>query len=121
MVASDRVSANVPAPTPAMIAMITPEPCGKSAVSRATPPPTTAATIPGRLLMLSSINDGDIWVENVEGEMEISNVNDNITLINTMSGTLMGPDGVVEKFGVRAEVEGKVCASATILCADRPA
>ncbi|WP_223789242.1 DUF4097 domain-containing protein [Marinicella meishanensis] len=31
-------------------------------------------------LQLSSINDGDIWVENVQGEMEISNTNDNITL-----------------------------------------
>lgn len=31
-------------------------------------------------LQLNSVNDGDIWVENVQGEMEISNVNDNITL-----------------------------------------
>ncbi|MEM7208963.1 MAG: 5'-3' exonuclease H3TH domain-containing protein [Pseudomonadota bacterium] len=30
-------------------------------------------------------------------------VDDNVTLINTMSGTLMDPDGVVEKFGVRAD------------------
>ncbi len=30
-------------------------------------------------------------------------VNDKITLINTMSNTLMNPDGVVEKFGVPAE------------------
>ena len=30
-------------------------------------------------------------------------VDDKVTLINTMSGTVMGPDGVVEKFGVRAD------------------
>ncbi len=30
-------------------------------------------------------------------------VNERITLINTMSDTVMGPDGVVEKFGVKPE------------------
>lgn len=37
-------------------------------------------------LKLSSINDGSIVVENVAGEMEISNVNDDITL-NLVSGS----------------------------------
>ncbi len=37
-------------------------------------------------LHLSSINDGDILVENINGELEISNVNDNITL-NQVSGS----------------------------------
>lgn len=34
---------------------------------------------------------------------------------------ILGERRGIWKFGVRAEVEGKVCASATILCADRPA
>ncbi len=37
-------------------------------------------------LKLSSINDGGIWVENVTGDMEVSNVNDDITL-NLVSGS----------------------------------
>lgn len=37
-------------------------------------------------LKLSSINDGEIVVENISGEMEISNVNDDITL-NFVSGS----------------------------------
>lgn len=37
-------------------------------------------------LKLSTINDGDIWVENVQGEMEVSNVNNDVTL-NLVSGS----------------------------------
>ena len=34
---------------------------------------------------------------------------------------ILGERRGIWKFEVRAEVEGKLCASATILCADRPA
>ncbi len=37
-------------------------------------------------LKISTINDGDIWVENINGEMEISNVNNDVTL-NLVSGS----------------------------------
>jgi len=40
-------------------------------------------------LQLSSINDGDIWIENVEGEMEISNVNDDITMIKVAGSAVV--------------------------------